>query len=105
MPVTSTLRPGPADAIVSVNSFGAGPGLNFDFETLSFHVPFAGSLSCASATLHDTTANRIARSPGTDRRRHTLIATSSAPPNVFGKRFVWENEGSLHLRAIGRQRD
>src|SRR5262245_50160708 len=75
-PTTSTFRPEPAESIVAVISFGAGPGLNLDFATLSFHVPFAGSLSCASATPHHATTTTPARSPGTHRRRRRLIATS-----------------------------
>src|SRR5436190_13164 len=60
--------------MVTVISLGAGPGLNFDLATFSFHVPFAGSLSCASTTLDAAHTNATARNPRTHGLRDTRIA-------------------------------
>src|SRR4029077_154549 len=45
---TTTLVPAPAASILVVALFGTGPGLYFDFATLSFQTPTCGS-PCANA--------------------------------------------------------
>src|SRR5262245_16627729 len=45
---------------VTVRLFGGGPGLNFDFARLSFHVPMMGSV-CAKPDSGDKTTRHTAR--------------------------------------------
>src|SRR4030095_5291242 len=42
-----TFSPWPAGSTFTVRLWGIGPGLYFDFATLSFHVPILGSLAWA----------------------------------------------------------
>src|SRR5450759_5327125 len=56
-PLATTWRSDPAAVIVITLFFGAGPGTYFDFATLSFHVPMAGSLCADTARVDPMTSD------------------------------------------------
>src|SRR5262249_12967337 len=57
---TVTLTPCPTASYIAVWLFGGGPGLNFDFARLSFHVPMMASV-CAMQDSEDVMNIHTAR--------------------------------------------
>src|SRR5882672_10037591 len=63
VPTANDVKSDPFISYVIVRLLGAGPGMNFDFARLIFHVPMRGSLSAATDASAPTRHN--ARTIGT----------------------------------------
>ena len=96
-PLATTWRPDVAAVIVIMLFFGAGPGTYFDFATLSFHVPMAGSL-CADTARVDPMTND---SPPSNTTELTTEVTTELLKHFIRNLRV----AGLHVRGRSRPED
>src|SRR5262245_53332050 len=104
------LRPAPAATYTTVELFGAGPGLYFDFATFNFQVPTSGSGVCAKAIVPTSTTADISNT-----RREILVILGASggsaehpmlpPCRSQSRLFGPERDQGIDARSsTGRQR-